>query len=35
MKDLNKFIEEAQKLKMKELWNNKEDEFWDNFEPAN
>ena len=26
----DKFLHEIQKLKMKELWNNKEDEAWEN-----
>lgn len=26
----DKFIREIQKLKMAELWDNKEDEIWDN-----
>jgi len=26
----DKFLHEIQKLKMKELWNNKEDEDWEN-----
>ena len=35
MNDLIRFIEEAQKLKMEELWDNKEAALWDNFEPTN
>ena len=29
LKKQDKFLKEAQKIKMKELWNNKEDEIWE------
>lgn len=29
-KQFDKFLQKIQQSKMKELWNNKEDKFWDN-----
>ena len=30
MTNLDKFLQAIQQAKMKELWDNKEDEFWEN-----